>query len=164
MRVKISWRKSDGHQLDGWPYTKHLKVSQVKKKLIGYRWYSSCGLRWLVAPELLPSPSPISYDKDAPSEKCPSQLYNCQIHCMIYQFNLIAIVILCLSYTFGKVIYIWKWETMLTTEPPVCFSSTFLQCYWQNLTNTLTQIHYSLISYGMVKMAKNTNFWTDGPF
>ena len=39
------------------------------------------------------------------SHKCPSQLYNCQIHCMIYRFNLTAIIILCLSYTF---IHIWK--------------------------------------------------------
>ena len=99
MRVKFSWSKADCHQLDGWPYAKHLRVSQVKKKLIGYRWYSSCGLRWLVAPELLASPSPLSCDKDAPSKpqvsistlQLPDSLHDLPIQLDSHHYSLFII-------------------------------------------------------------------------
>ena len=97
--MKISWSKADGHQLDGWPYTKHHKVCQVKRKLIGYRWYSSCGLRWLVAPEMLASPSPLSCDKDAPSKpqvsistiQLPDSLHDLPIQLDSHHYSLFII-------------------------------------------------------------------------
>ena len=67
-------------------------ASADAKILKEYLWCSSCGLRCLVAPELLAGPSALSWDQDSRGHRWPSEIYNC----MIKQFDLTAIIILCL--------------------------------------------------------------------
>ena len=168
--MKFSWSKADGHQLDWWPYTKQLKVSQVKRKLIGYRWCSSCGLRWLVAPELLASPSPLSCDKDAPSKpqvsistiQLPDSLHDLPIQLDSHHYSLFIIHI----YT-----HLEKWSTSdlkllfeatqgehfkcipLNKEGPLFFASAarFMD---QGDSKWLKRTHYAM-TQGWLKMTND---------
>ena len=47
---------------------------------------------------------------------------------------------------------------MLNSKLMVRFSSSFFPRYQQDQTKSLRQVCYSLVWYGMMKMAKNTNF------
>ena len=89
----------------------------------------------------------------------PAYIIQAPLHLLTTNLIIVTIIHGCIC------LLLWqKWPITLTSGLTVGFISSFLPRYWQDLTKIMRPDWYGLIWFGMMKTAKNTNFWTDCPF